>query len=251
MAATGLGIQTAGLQLYTLRSIMNDDLEGNFRRIAEIGYKELEFAGYYDRTPQEIRAILDENGFTAPSTHISSAQFRNSLDKIIEDAKIIGHEYVICPHPGDEPFETLDDYRAMAEFFNEVGMKCQEAGLKFGYHNHSFEFEEIDGVVPYDILLEETDPELVPMQLDLCWIVNAGKDPVAYFEKHPGRFHLCHVKDLDANGELANVGSGTIDFARIFASAPTAGLKHYIVEHDRPGDDPFESIRVCYNYLTG
>lgn len=246
----GLGIKTAGLQLYTLRSIMNDDLEGNFARIAEIGFKEMEFAGYYDRTPQQIRAILDENGLTAPSAHIGSGEFRNNLNQLIDNAKIIGHEYLICPHPGDEPYQTIDDYKAMAEFFNQVGMKCQDAGLKFGYHNHDFEFEAIDGVIPFDVLMEETDASLVPMELDLCWISKAGADPVAYFEKYPGRFHLCHVKDLDENGELANVGSGTIDFARIFENASLGGLKHYVVEHDHPGDDPFSSINASYKYLT-
>jgi sugar phosphate isomerase/epimerase len=250
MAKARPHLTTVGLQLYTLRSLMGDDFTGPIRQAAEVGYKEFEFAGYGNLTPQEIRALLDELGVTAPSTHVSAQQLREDLPGLIERSAIIGHQYLICPHPGELPFKTVDDYKAMAAKFNEWGAATKAAGIQFGYHNHSFEFEAIDGVLPMDILIQETDPNLVAIELDLCWTVNAGTDPVAYFDRFPGRFHLCHVKDLDAAGELADVGAGTIDFAAIFAKAQTAGLRHYIVEHDRP-QEPIASIRNSFNYLTG
>ena len=133
--------------------------------------------------------------------------------------------------------------------FNEVGAKIKDAGMQFAYHNHEFEFEAIDGTLPIDVLMGETDPELMAMELDLCWAFAAGADHVAFFEKYPGRTHLCHVKDYTHDGEMRDVGQGDIDFASIFAHADEAGLKHYIVEHDNP-DDPIESIRNSYDYLT-
>ncbi|MEZ4702743.1 MAG: sugar phosphate isomerase/epimerase [Rhodothermales bacterium] len=245
-------LTTVGLQLYTLRSIMGEDFVGPIRQAAQIGYKEFEFAGYGDLSAEQIRALLDELGVRSPSTHVSAQLIREDLAGLISRSKVIGHEYLICPHPGELPFKTMDDFKAMAAKFNEWGKVCKDAGLQFGYHNHSFEFEAIDGAttLPMDVLLENTDPDLVAIELDLCWAINAGADPIAYFEKYPGRFHLCHVKDLDAAGELADVGQGRIDFAPIFAKAQTAGLKHYVVEHDRPSD-PIASIRNSYNYLTG
>ncbi len=244
-----LSLSTVGLQLYTLRYLMEDDFVGPIRKAAEIGYDEFEFAGYGGMTGQQIRSLLDELQVSSPATHISSSEFRHTLDEVIERSLTIGHTYLICPHPGDEPYETIDDYKAMAAFFNEVGMKCGEAGLQFGYHNHGFEFEEIDGVIPMNVLLEETDPELVSIELDLHWISVAGKDAIEYFEAYPGRFPLCHVKDMTADKQLADVGSGVIDFASIFAHAEQAGLEHYIVEHDAPGD-AIQSITNSFEHLT-
>ena len=250
MSASGLGIATAGLQLYTMRHIVNDDFESILRKVAEVGYKELEFAGYHNLTPVQIRALMDELTLTAPSTHIGSGQLRDNLEQVIEDGQTLGHDYIICPHPGDLPFETLDDYRAMAEFFNEVGARVKEAGMQFGYHNHEFEFEAIDGTLPIDILMQDTDPELMVMELDLCWAWVAGADHVAFFEQYPGRTHLCHVKDYTEGGEMRDVGQGDINFAAIFAHADVAGLKHYIVEHDNP-EDPVQSITNSFAHLTG
>jgi sugar phosphate isomerase/epimerase len=243
-------LATVGLQLYTLRSIMRDDFTGPIRQAAAIGYKELEFAGYGDMTAPQIRSLLDELGVSSPSTHLGANLFMEDLPGLIEKAQVIGHHYLICPHPGELPYKTLDDYRAMAATFNQWGEACKGAGLQFGYHNHSFEFEAIDGVLPMDILMMETDPELVAIELDLCWAVNAGMDPAVYFEKFPGRFHLCHVKDLDPASEPTIVGQGRVDFAAIFAKAETAGLRHYVVEHDNP-TDPIASIRTSFEYLTG
>lgn len=241
-------LSTIGVQLYTLRSLMKDDFEGTLQSVADIGYDEVEFAGYYERSPSEVKSLLDELGLAAPSTHIPLNQLRNNLDAVIETAQMIGHTYVICPWLSEEERSSLEHYRELAQFFNEVGGQIQEADLQFGYHNHDFEFESVDGQRPYDVLLKETDPERVTMEMDLYWIREAGYEPLTYFEQYPGRFQLCHVKDRVSDGGMAAVGEGTIDFATIFAHSDQAGLQKYIVEHDNP-DAPLESIKTSYNYL--
>lgn len=237
-----------GVQLYTVRGLMQEDFLGTLREVAAVGYKEFEFAGYYDRSPGEIRSILDDLGVEAPSTHVSLVAVREDLDGLIEQARTIGHRYLTVPSlPGGER-DTLQAYSRIAKEFNQIARTCRDAGLNFAYHNHAFEFEAMDGRLPYDVLLEETDPELVEMEVDLFWMIAGGHDPLAYFEKYPGRFSLCHVKDRTASGEMASVGGGVVDFAAIFAKSDQAGLKHYIVEHDRP-ESPLDSIRASYAHL--
>jgi sugar phosphate isomerase/epimerase len=146
----------------------------------------------------------------------------------------------------------MDDYKRHAENFNSFGEICENAGLQFAYHNHDFEFLNFDGVMPYDYLLENTDPELVKMELDLYWITKGGQDPVEYFKKYPGRFELWHVKDMEDNEEkfFAEVGYGTIDFKRIFAERETAGMEMFFVEQDQSRRNPFESIEMSFNFLN-
>jgi len=210
---------------------MKEDFTGTIKKVAEIGYKEVEFAGYFDNDPKDVRALLADLGLSAPATHLPIQVFRDHLDETIETAKIIGHHYLVCPWISPEE-RTLENYKAMTELFNKVGEKCQGAGLQFGYHNHDFEFESLDGQIPYDLLLQGTDPKLVQMELDLFWIIKAGKDPLAYFERYRGRFALCHVKDMTDAGKMVDVGQGQIDFAKIFSKSEEAGLKHYFVEID-------------------
>ena len=245
--AQGRRVERAGLQLYTLREAMNGDFEGTLARVAEMGYREMEFAGYYGRSAGQVRQALADNGMTSPAAHIQLQAVRENLAAEIDFAAGVGQRFLVVPSlPGDE--RSLDDYRRHAATLNRAGEQCREAGLKMGYHNHNFEFETTDGRIPYDILLEETDPELVDMELDLFWIVHAGHDPMAYFANHPGRFSMLHVKDRDASGMMADVGGGEIDFAGIFAEADTAGFRHYFVEHDNPGDG-FASVAASLNHL--
>ncbi len=143
---------------------------------------------------------------------------------------------------------SLDGYRSMADRFNRVAERAKAAGLTFGYHNHDFEFEPLEGRMPWDVLLEETDPALVKLELDLYWITKAGGDPFKYLTEHPGRFPLVHVKDMATDGSMVDVGAGTIDFAALFARSGQAGIKHYFVEHDNPGE-PFQSLAASYRYL--
>jgi sugar phosphate isomerase/epimerase len=242
-------LSAIGVQLYTLRTLMEDDFEGTLRSVADIGYDEVEFAGYYERSPSEVRDLLDELGLAAPSTHVQLNVLRDDLDSVIQTAQAVGHEYVICPWLPQSERGSIEGYRELAQFFNNVGREMQAAGLQFGYHNHDFEFETMDGQRPYDVLLRETDPEHMTMELDLYWIVEAGYEPLAYFEEYPGRFALSHVKDRTENGAMVAVGAGSIDFATIFAHHEQAGLQKYIVEHDNP-EDPLASIQASHDYLS-
>ena len=241
-------LPAVGLQLYTLASAMESDFEGTIRKVAAVGYAEAEFAGYFERDPSDVRALLDDVGLTAPAAHISIEMLKADLSGVLVAAKTIGHRYIVCPYLAEDQRSILQ-YRDHARFFNEVGMACQEAGMQFAYHNHDFEFFETDGIIPYDLLLAETDPQLVMMELDLYWIKKGGQDALRYFAAHAGRFPLCHVKDMAEDGSITTVGAGTIDFAPIFAQSEQAGLLHFFVEHDRP-DDPMGTITKGYAHLS-
>ena len=233
--AQGRRVDNVGLQLYTLRNELSQDFEGTLEHVAKLGYKEMEFAGYYGRSASEVRSILDQNGMTSPAAHIQLQALRDDLEGEIERAAILGQKYIVVPIlPGNQ--RTISEYQSTADYLNRAGEVCKRVGIKMGYHNHSFEFEETDGLIPYDILLDETDADLVDMELDLYWIRNAGVDPVSYFQNYPGRFSMLHVKDMDEFGRMADVGSGEINFAKIFSHADIAGFKHFFVEHDQPGN---------------
>lgn len=236
-----------GVQLYTVRDLMKADFAGTLEKVAKVGYQEVEFAGYFDNKPEDVRKLLDGLGLTAPAVHVGIDLLRDKLEATLETAKIIGHQYIVCPWLAP-PDRALEKYKEHAALFNKVGEACQKAGFQFAYHNHDFEFEAQDGKIPYDLLLAETDPKLVQMELDLFWIRKGGHDPLAYFEKHPGRFPLCHVKDMTEDEKMVEVGAGKIDFAQIFSHSKHAGLKHYFVEHDNPGD-ALKSIAASYQHL--
>jgi len=240
-----------GVQLYTVRAEMEKDFEGSLEKIAAIGYKEVEFAGYYNKSPKDIQAVLNRCGLTAPSAHMPLADIQTKLDQTVETVKAVGHQFLICPYLEDKDRRTLDDYKRHAETFNRAGEACRKAGIQFGYHNHNFEFEAKDRKLPYDLLLEETDKDLVKMELDLYWISKAGQDPIAYIDKHNGRFVLFHVKEMDKTPKrgITEVGRGVIDFKSIFAKTPKGAIKHYFVEQDTCPGSPFDSIKVSIDYL--
>ncbi len=212
-------------QLYTLRNEMAADFPGTLARVAELGYREMEFAGYFERSPAQVRTLLDANGLTSPAAHIPLNAVRDNLGAMIESAHTLGQRYIVIPflQPNERSY---DDYQRLIETLNSAGEAARAAGLKLGYHNHDFEFVESNGQIPYDMILEQTDPALVDMELDLYWISRAGVDPLPYFEQHPGRFTMLHVKDMGTNGEMVDVGHGTIDFAAIFliSSAPASSI---------------------------
>ena len=245
--ATGRAI---GVQLYTLRNEMQKDVEGTLARVAGIGYREVEFAGYYDKSPAEIRAMLNRTGLTAPSTHMPIEMLEANAAGAFDTAKEIGHEFVVVPWLAEARRKTIDDYKRLAESLNRLASAAKEKGLRVGYHNHDFEFVPIGGQVPFDTLLAETDPSLVAIELDLYWATKAGHDPLQLFERHRGRFPLVHVKDSAGapDHRMVDVGKGTIDFARIF-TAGGAALQHRFVEHDNPGD-AFASITASYEHLA-
>jgi sugar phosphate isomerase/epimerase len=206
-------LSSIGLQLYTVRSEMQRSVERTLERVAAIGYGEVEFAGYFERSAQHIRSLLDDNGLI------------DAADR-----------------------QTLDQYKRMADRFNRVGERAREVGMTFGYHNHDFEFASLEGRIPFDVILQHTDPHLVGFEMDLFWITKGGRNPMTYFRDHPGRFPMVHVKDMGIDGAMVDVGTGRIDFAAIFAHGEQAGIEHYFVEHDNPSD-PFRSVTTSYEYL--
>jgi sugar phosphate isomerase/epimerase len=240
-----------GIQLYTVRRDFQRDVEGTLARVAEIGFKEVEFAGYPAGVAPSLKAILDRLGLSAPSSHQGMQAIRADWGRTLDDAAALGQRYIVVPSIGREERQTLDGWKRVAALFNRAGEEARARRIQFGYHNHDFEFAPIEGTIGYDVLLAETDPQLVAMELDLYWMTRGGKDPVEYFAKHPGRFPLLHVKDMDATPErgFADVGKGTIDFRRIFARAKQAGVKHYFYEQDLTPGPPLDSARASYDYL--
>ena len=230
------GSAALGLQLYTVRDLMAEDVSATLAMVAGVGYREVEFAGYFDIAPEDMRRRLDDAGLTAPAAHIGYGEFLADVNAVIDHAAAVGHDFVVVPSVPDNQRGTLEDYRRHADNFNRWSEACRDAGLRFGYHNHDFEFEEIDGEIPYDVLLSRTDASRVEMELDLAWARAGNADPLAYFEAWPGRFPLCHIKDLDAAGNEADIGSGGVAFEKIFAAAKQAGLQHGFVERDHPAD---------------
>jgi len=244
-------LDKVGIQLYTVRDQMKADFEGTLAHVAEIGYKEVEFAGYFDHTPADVRAILDRHGLSAPSTHIALGEI-DAWKASLDTAKAIGHEYIVVPWIPQEKRLTLDGWKNVAGVFNRAAQLAHDAGLQFAYHNHDFEFPKLEGQVPYDVLLQNTDPKLVQLEIDLYWLTKGGQDPLSYFSRWPGRIPLVHVKDSAGAPEhkMVDVGQGKIDWKRIFAKKEQAGIKHFFVEHDQP-PQPFQDIAASYNYLKG
>lgn len=244
-------LKKVGLQLYTVRDMMKANLPGTLRKVAAAGYKEVEFAGYFGRTPAQIRELLHTNGLTSPSTHVPIEILEKDSVRAFADAKEIGHQWVTVPWIPEERRTTMDHWKAIVTLLNQLGPQAESAGLRLAYHNHDFELKPIDGVRPYDVLLSRTDPSLVDFEMDLYWVTFGGANPLDYFKLFPKRFPLVHVKDSAGppDNKMVDVGKGSIDFRTIFAAGDEAGIRHYFVEHDQPAD-PAASIRNSYKYLS-
>jgi sugar phosphate isomerase/epimerase len=244
------GLDRIGVQLYTVRDAVERDLEGTLTRVAAIGYQEVEFAGYAGRTAAQVRDAVRRAGLSAPSAHVPLADLGPGWNRILDDAHTVGHRYLVIPWLDEKERPNLDAYRRIADRLNRAGEAASRAGLRLAYHNHDFEFTPMENRLPYDVLLESTDPGYLQLELDLYWITKGGQDPLAYFARWPGRFRLAHVKDSAGPPEhhMADVGAGTIEWARIFAHRKQAGMEHFFVEHDDP-PDPFASIAASHAYL--
>ena len=254
--------KNVGLQLYTLRDLMGKDPDGTLKKVAAIGYKEMELFGYADgkffgKSPKEFAALLKSLGLTAPSGHYNSGLFKGAKDKqaqadvwkrAVDDAAEIGQKYMVWAYLFPQERTKINDYKQFVELFNRSAEACHAAGLQFAYHNHDFEFQPLEGQMPYDLITKGTDAKLVQLELDLYWATRAGQDPVELFKKHPGRFSLWHVKDMEKTAEkaFAPVGTGSIDFQRIFDARKTAGMTHFFVEQDVCKLPPLESIAISY-----
>ena len=240
--------QSIGVQLYTVRRLMAESVAQTLDRVAAIGYEEVEFAGYFDHSPAEIKDLLGQAGLTAPSVHVGYGVLTDQWEAMLDTAQEIGHDYLVCPSLPRELMASAEGYKEIADVFNNAGSLANERRLKFAFHNHAGEFELVDGRKGYDVLLEECDPELVSFQMDIFWTVRGGADPLEYFDRHPGRFTSLHVKDMAADGSMVDVGQGEIDFERIFSRRDEAGIEHLFVEHDNPAD-PIDSITNSHRHM--
>jgi sugar phosphate isomerase/epimerase len=249
LAATRTKLSRIGIELYTLRREAAADLAGTLARVAQIGYKEVEFAGYHNHAPAEVRDLLKQNGLTAPAAHIALSAIQTTPDKTFDDARTIGHEWIVVPSPPPGKYETIDDWKRLAAQFNAAAKPVNAAGFRFGFHNHNDVFKKIGDDVPIDVLMKETDPSLVSYEMDVYWVVDGGGDPVDLLTRYPGRFRLMHLKDSmgPPNHKMANVGNGTIDFKAILSHSK--GIEHYFVERDDP-TDAFADVAASYSYLA-
>ena len=270
-------IRPVGLQLFTFFNEIDNDVEGTLKKIAAIGYKEIESAfskkgGFYGMKPKEFAKLVSDVGMSWKSHHVLGAPFKmpanakpitdangnpikfppmrnlkENMQELVDEVAEAGIPYLVC---ANIPTKTSDDVKSSIEILNKTGDACKKANMTLAYHNHTEEFEKPEGATEtaYDSFLSQSSPD-IKMELDLCWATKAGVDPVELFKKHPGRFELWHVKDLDKdkNGPVP-VGEGIIDFKRIFVNADVAGMKHFFVEHDMP-KDAYASITTSYNNL--
>ena len=238
-----------GIQLYTVRRDLARDVEGTLAKVAAIGFKEVEFAGFPAGTAVSLRAMLSRHRLTVVSNHVALQSLRADWDRTLDEAAAIGQRYIVVAYLQPDERRTIDDWKRLAALFNRAGETSRARKIQFAYHNHDFEFVPMTGAIGFDVLLAETDPKLVQFEMDLYWITKAGKDPLAYFAKWPGRFPLLHIKDMAPDGGFADLGTGTIDFARSFRRASQGGVKHYFYEQDVTPGSPFDSAKVGYEYL--
>jgi sugar phosphate isomerase/epimerase len=253
-----------GVQLFTFFSSIDNDVQGTLKKIADIGYKEIESAfskkgGYYGMKPKEFLKMVSNLGMLWKSHHVLGAPFKlpagakmptdangqpmkippmknlkENMQELIDEVAEANLPYLVC---ANTPIDTMDDIKSSLEVLNKTGEGCKKAGIQFCYHNHDAEFKQVEGQVPYDLMLSQLDKDSVKFELDLAWAIKGGADPVTLFNQNNGRFPLWHVKDLDASHQnILPVGEGTIDFKRIFDAASVAGMQHFFVEHDFPKD---------------
>lgn len=255
-AAAPMGIGAFGLQLYTLRDVFPQDPKGILKQVADMGYTQIEgYEGdkgiFWGMTHTEWKAYLDELGLTMVSTHCNIGQ---NFEEKAAQAGEIGMKYLISPYEG--PQKSIDDFKKIAEKFNQKGAVCKENGLRFAYHNHEYSFKELDGMMPQDVMMDNTDPSLVDYEMDIYWVVTGGADPIAYFNKYPNRWRLCHVKDrkkgvsMEEREASCDLGTGQIDYPGILKAGKEKGLEYYIVEQELyENSTPLQSAKADADYM--
>lgn len=247
-----------GLQLYSLRDIIFKDPKAVLKTVADFGYKELETFGYKDGTlfgmpVKEYGDYVKSLGMKTMSGHYGIDLLSKDWDKACADARSLGQQYVVVPWLNQEYYSTLDVLKKTCATINKGAEVAKKNGLRMGYHNHAFEFQQVEGQTMLDVMLKELDPKLVSIEMDIFWVVNAGQDPIAYFEKYPGRFEQWHVKDMDKTDKSRNadVGTGAIDYKKIFAAAKKSGMKHFYIEQETYPNNSTESIKNSIKNLLG
>ena len=245
-----MNIDHIALQLYTVRSHTQQDMLGTLRQVAEIGYRNVEFAGYGNASVYDVRSTLDALGMRAISAHTPLNRFLDHPEQLLDELGTLGCEYAIVPSVAAARRASVEQARTLAEDLNMIGARCREAGLRFGYHNHAFEFEPLGDTTFWDILVRDTDPALVALELDVAWVDVGGHDPAELLRQLGARVPLLHVKDLAADDSNmdAPVGAGVLPWQRILEAGSTAGAQWYVVEQDHPRD-PLNDVRVSFENL--
>lgn len=244
-------LKRIGIQLYTIRDQFKADPAATLAALAAMGYREVEFAGLQGHEARALRALLDANRISAPSGHFGVPELTTDFEQTARDAKILGHDYLVLADVPEE-YRTAEGYERAAVLMNEIAERCRNAGFRFGYHNHDFEFrplEERNGLCGYDLILTGTAKAKVVMELDLYWIRNGGRDALGFFARWPSRFRMVHVKDMDVDGAMVDVGAGAMDWRELLGTARKIGVEHFFVEHDET-KDPMQFARTSYDYLS-
>ncbi len=255
--AEAKGKKAIGLQLYTLRDVIMKDVKGTLNAVASWGYKEVETYGYqngqiFGMSVADFSTHMKGLGVRIVSGHYGiDLAAGNSWEQACADAKLMGQKYVVVPWMDKKYYSSLDELKKTCDVINKAGAVAKKYNLRIGYHNHAFEFDKVEGKVIYDVMLEQLDPKLVAMELDLYWVVRANQNPFAYFEKYPKRFELWHVKDMEKNNpdNNADIGTGSIDFIKLFAEAKKSGMKNFFVEQETYPTDPMQSTENSIKYL--
>ena len=285
-------VERVGLGLFSIPHLLEEDFEGTMRLLADIGYKEIEIygpypfsvpaahemwagitpqlgfsgSGYFGMEPEALRSLLDEVGLSVPSLHIDLGTLRERIDETGEAARILGAKYAGIAAIPEEERATLDDYRRLADEFNEIGRRADERGFRFLYHNHGYGLTEMEGSIPINVMLERVDPAVVSLEMDIYWTVAGGADPIEYLQNWPDHYRLMHVKDMaelvrfEGNGDnpnewmelfpfIASVGAGVLDIAAIVGEAKASGVEHFYVERDL-APDPMDMLQTSYDYLA-
>lgn len=237
-----------GLQLYSVKEDMNKDFLGTLKKVAEIGYKGVEFAGFGGFDALELKVNLDKLGIKPIGAHISLDELKNNLDKVIDYNIKLGNPNVVCPWSNPQ---TKEEFIELAKFLDEAGEKLNKAGLKLSYHNHAHEFKMFDGEYGLDIIFNRTKPENLLTEVDTYWVVKAGLDAVEYIKQYSGRSPLIHIKDMadSENGESTEIGNGIIDIKAIAAQAKANGTEWLIVEQEAFTREPIEAVAICFENL--
>ncbi|WP_347156906.1 sugar phosphate isomerase/epimerase family protein [Pontibacter chitinilyticus] len=261
---TPVNVKTVGLQLYTLRDVIGDDVKGALSKVSQAGYADVETFGYskdkgfWGLDPKAFKQALDNSNLISSSGHYGMEDFlvKGDEDLIKHYAEVgnaVGQTYITCPWLPEQLRQTAADYKALSKKLNRAGEILKDANLQLAYHNHNFEFQKVGDTTGYDIMLQETDPDLVKFEADLYWVVRAGKDPLALFQEAPGRFVMWHVKDMDKNQQDLNteVGNGSIDYKKIFNQGNDSGVKRIFMEQENFASnmDPYKSIAQSASYI--
>jgi sugar phosphate isomerase/epimerase len=253
-----------GIQLYTVRDLIVNDPVKTLTEISKIGYTQLEPYSYadgkiYGLAYTEFSNVVKDLGMKIVSGHYSTGlgettkgNLRNGWEDAVADAKGASQKYMVIPSLYSEEMASIDALKKVCELMNKGGEVCKKYGIRLGFHNHASEFKMLEGQLIYDVMLQELDPKLVTMELDLFWIINAGYDPLQYFKKYPGRFELWHVKDMEKENRNSNadLGAGSIDFKSIFAQAKQSGMKHFFMEQENYNESPMISVKNGFDYLN-